>query len=165
MSIYCIPQSWHHWNGKTWYTTGHSLFDHMICKMAEPKPKRARTLKDKIQNHLEKYPLLIPCNDSCWYKCKQHFHDDYRQDINNQYWSLDFTARQSWLDSHIRIEKVKRRYVRSENPRKLNSMVYQLPLLNGEKQRVCKLMLIHTLWMKSNGPLQWFKKRKVREIK
>ena len=40
-------------------------------------------------------------------------------------------------------------------------MVYQLPCEDGSKKRVCKCMFMHTLGMKNDGALAWFKKKKI----
>ena len=164
-----IPQGNQIYFGKTWYTDTTNetwLPCHMICKMAEPKQKRVRTNSDQIKAHLEKYVLLPSCGEKCWYQCSTHFQNDIRMRINNSFWSLNFKERRLWLDSHIAIKQVQRRFIQNLAPRKLNTMNYFLPTDLGEKKQVCKCMFMHTLGMKSDGIITEFLriKRKVQPI-
>ena len=73
---------------------------------------------------------------------------------------MDFKGRRIWLDSHIVIKQVQRRYIQNLAPKKLNTMNYFLPTETGEKRQVCKCMFMHTLGMKSDGIISEFLKTK-----
>lgn len=80
--------------------------------------------------------------------------------VHSEHWSLTFNERRKWIDSHVRIELVKRRLVTTTRKR-LYSNIYSLPNDKGILQQVYQKVFLNTLGYTSNSVINSFKKAKV----
>ncbi|KAG1656357.1 hypothetical protein GQR58_024008 [Nymphon striatum] len=122
--------------------------------------KRAYTDIQKSQRNKEKYQLLPACSPNCKFKCGEKFDKAYRKEINTRFWTLNFSERRQWLDSHINLNQIKRRTTTSDTVKRNVSLTFSLPTLDGSKQKVCKKMLLATLGFRTDGIITEFVKAK-----
>jgi hypothetical protein len=63
--------------------------------------KRARSDGEKHERNLDKYQLKPPC--SCKMKCFEKILEDRRVAVHEQFWSMTYNNRRSFIHSHILI--------------------------------------------------------------
>ena len=117
-----------------------------MVSMKRPKNvgpnKRGRNKWENSNIQKDKHPLL-PSNCSCKLDCKQLFTDEKREDIHNQYWSLDYNMRKLWLVKNIEQFSAKRHRKSHSLKSRTNSRFYKLM---GEN--VCKSFFLSILGLK-----------------
>lgn len=127
------------------------ILDGIIDKICfKGKPQR---------NRIEKYTLLLPCNDQCRKKCSKKIGDLERNNIRTTFWTMTFGERRLFLDSHIKQHGVKTRVQEALSSNRNYSIRYFLPIKNHiesgnnltEDLQVCKTMFLHTLGLKTDG--------------
>ncbi|KAK5647887.1 hypothetical protein RI129_002779 [Pyrocoelia pectoralis] len=85
-----------------------------------------------------------PCLEKCILSCSNKVSEEYRAQIFKDYWDMASLQRQrDFLGSCIEPLQLKYRRITSGLPRKPNCAFYFI--INGEKTRVCKTLLINTL--------------------
>ena len=111
--------------------------------------KRCRTLKQKSEKNAMNHPLLPVCPAKCAKECSTKIKEEDRATINYCYWNLSFSARRQWSETYVLETVVKQRTVeiidvggneQLQTPRRSFSRVHSLPLPNGGKIYVCKIM-------------------------
>ena len=129
----------------------------------EPKRKRARTENERKEKRLEKYKCLNPCVESCRKGCGNRINEVLRKTINRCNWGLPFGEWRQWLSSNVPQNEISKR---SQNvvKQKSTSLSYYLPIESGIKVKVCKVVCLRTLWMKSDGMINELLKTKRKSI-
>ena len=115
--------------------------------------KRARSQAERATVNKDKYKLLPPCKDSCKKKCYEKFSSETRNNINSNFWSLDFEGRRLWFDGHIYISTVKR--YRAQQRNRHFTSILSLPS-EALPVTVCKNMFLAIFEMKSNAFILYF---------
>ena len=122
----------------------------------KPAQRRAAKYKHKAMTAIErqnKHTLLKPCK--CRRLCFLKVDQQTRQDINRAFWARSFSGRRSFLDKHV--QSVFARPCSKPNRIRLNinkrkySLEYSLPTDESERERVCKVMFLHTIGVKTDG--------------
>ena len=81
-------------------------------------------------------------------KCIDNFPEPQRQEINEYFWSLNFTDRKSFILERVKRQDIKRRRRVTEagdNIKKKFSLSYTLMTINSQIIEVCKCFFLGTL--------------------
>ena len=95
-------------------------------------------------------------------KCQSFINETSKQQINESFWSLSFSERRLWFDSHILITPVKTHSMAENEHNRSNTLHYSLPL-GTSKINVCKVMFMSALGLKSDGMITEFVREKTKE--
>ena len=132
----------------------------MIKDAEMKKPTTAFQSADVVAKNLIKYKVQPCFNTFCKATfCSKTFTEDHRYDINLAYWIQTFAKRQRWLDTNVFISNTNKTGDKVCNV----ALSYYLPTECGEKVRVCKIMFMATLGMKTDGMIPEFVKKKEKE--
>ncbi|XP_074027344.1 uncharacterized protein [Leptinotarsa decemlineata] len=93
------------------------------------------------------HPMSAICGGKCRKLCKS-LTEEYRHDIWDKYWNLDYTSRRKWLSKHLTL--VKRSSTPAEHPRS-ESRHFTLPLAYYTEIAVCRLTFLNTLGYSSDS--------------
>lgn len=105
--------------------------------------KRARNDGVKHDRNLDKYQLKPPC--SCKMKCFEKILEDRRVAVHEQFWSMTYNNRRSFVHSHIKVQPKSRSRPRTGEGLRNFSRYYMLPNADGNDVFVCKLFFLRTL--------------------
>lgn len=114
-------------------------------------------LSKKGKMMVAKKPKNIDCS-RCFYKCTDHFTEEDRQQICQEYTAADYERQKDFILARVKQCDVERKRKRKEpgladtRSEKTFSYVYTF-LKNDEDKRVCKNFFLSTLSI-SNGPLK-----------
>ncbi|XP_072387301.1 uncharacterized protein [Diabrotica undecimpunctata] len=115
------------------------------------KSVKAKRLKNSGQSYVSRLGKVMqakkmgpPCPEKCTLACSNKVSEEYRAQIFKDYWEMASLQRQrDFLGSCIQPLQLKYRRITAGVPRKPNCAFYLI--INGEKTRVCKTLLINTL--------------------
>ena len=113
---------------------------------------------------MEKYQVLTPCSEKCRLNCRNNVDDDTCSATNQCIWSLSFALRRQWLSSFIVATKVAGRKTDKEGKQRSTFLTYSLPDASGYKNKVCKVMFLRTLGIKTDGIITSWKAAKRRSF-
>lgn len=106
--------------------------------------------QEKIKKTSRKIPtMLAPCD--CKIKnCSTNVGEEIRQEIHDQYWSMESGQQKMWDNNHVTFTEPNRRYSNGKNEsRRKFTRIFFLPI-NGSKVEVCQKMFLSTLGFKTD---------------
>ena len=129
------------------FETNLNFIEHETVILNEPQPsnelnenrKRKKVNEENEHCKKSKYQLREGCTSKCRKQCSTVISQDARANINSYFWSLSFSERRLWLDSHILINPVKTRTTNDTEHSRSNSIQYSLSVAST-KMAVCKSM-------------------------
>ncbi|CAH0755012.1 unnamed protein product [Bemisia tabaci] len=126
-----------------------TIFGNPRKRGARRKLSKEEVANAKQQSLKEKHPVLPGCDDSCRRKCSDHVPEEKREEINLNFWDLDWASRRSFIlrlcerkDAH------RRRYL---NQQKQNTFKYHFVTENSVRYEVCKPFFSTTLGFKATN--------------
>ena len=132
-----------------------------VTKMIKPNTNFRKPADIATKNHI-KYPVLPRCthNVIAGRFCEASVTEEYRDNINREYWCLSFECRRQWLDTYIDISGCVKMNVMNGN--REVTLKYYMPMryVRSFRIRVCRDMFLPTLGFRNDNTIQEFVKGK-----
>jgi len=113
------------------------------------RKKRARSKIDQSVRGKQKHPMLSSCG--CTRKCAEKISESRRTQVHDEFWSLPYDSRRTWMFSHIKRNDPKKRITNTKGAYSRNcSRLYFIPQENGDICQVCKDFFLRTLGFRSD---------------
>ena len=117
--------------------------------------KKKRKLSGGKTDLKAKHKVHGSCGSKCKKECSTHIDEAIKEQINESFWSLSFSEKRLWFDSHILITSVKTRSTAESGHFSSNTLHYSLPVETA-KISVCKVMFMAILGLKTDGMITEF---------
>jgi len=119
------------------------------------KRKRPRTVEQKIKVAKVKHESLPPCGEKCRKKCSAKITHSKRVSIHEDFWSMDYNHRRSWLSGHVHTNLVHSRLPGGNTNRQPQSYhnIFSLQADTEATATVCQKIFLSTLGYSSNRVL------------
>ena len=105
------------------------------------KKKRCRSQEERVLRDTVQYPIRDICNCKVRGNACTTIFGEHRKTFNSLFWSADFLGRRQWFDANIKVT------IRSDRRNKLE---FSSPNISGNKVKVCKVMCLSTLGLRTD---------------
>ena len=123
----------------------------LINRFQRKKEKKGPAAKMNVLKYEKSKHHLLPsnCTPKCSHDCKNLINEERRNQLHEEFWSLEYNLRKMWISKHVEQYPVKRRRKSQSIKVRSNSRTYKLHSDNSAVQ-VCKNFVLSTLGFTSD---------------